>query len=516
MKKRFLCLIMALCLFAALLPVTALADSKPDAKFDFFLTGQDERPTASEGPVKDNGFPEVMLDTEAALTMHPGDGAQYYVTTKTDSNFPDNTYLNPGTEDNWNVKFEYPADGIPTVTLKDANIVNRFGLWFGGVNIPMTSDIKIILEGDNHFEYITPNEDMVFPAHGLFNMNTTGTVTITGSGKLSFASDTHSYNTGVIMGRGDIVLDHVEVFMSLPETKGKSNGIHTTGGDIIMKGGSWTVDSYDDPDTFHAVGQENGYRNNQEAIHSAVFAKKRADGTGGNFVVEDGAKVLIMVSPFVNKNNNGVVMYTEGKFTIRDSTVEIGLIGKVPTGVSIFSEKPTFEYADDTYYIVATKAAQPSYTPGELVLTPAINKVVDWFNFQKLSQLTYFKITPGGDGGPTCEMPIVSDTLPPSATFATTATTASTKPTTAPTSAPTSAPTTAPTETTPVDTDTQKDSGNGVLILIIVLCVLALAGGGFALYWFVFRKRAETEVIEEEAEEPEEESEEAEATEETE
>ena len=504
MKKRFLCLIMALCLFAALLPVTALADSKPDAKFDFFLTGQDERPTASEGPVKDNGFPEVMLDTEAALTMHPGDGAQYYVTTKTDSNFPDNTYLNPGTEDNWNVKFEYPADGIPTVTLKDANIVNRFGLWFGGVNIPMTSDIKIILEGDNHFEYITPNEDMVFPAHGLFNMNTTGTVTITGSGKLSFASDTHSYNTGVIMGRGDIVLDHVEVFMSLPETKGKSNGIHTTGGDIIMKGGSWTVDSYDDPDTFHAVGQENGYRNNQEAIHSAVFAKKRADGTGGNFVVEDGAKVLIMVSPFVNKNNNGVVMYTEGKFTIRDSTVEIGLIGKVPTGVSIFSEKPTFEYADDTYYIVATKAAQPSYTPGELVLTPAINKVVDWFNFQKLSQLTYFKITPGGDGGPTCEMPIDATTDP--ATEPTSAPT-TTKPTFAPTVAPTTATKPAANDATSgtlaAGDNTSEEQNGGLSWLYILLGVVILAGIGVIALVLVKKKTADSEEIEDSEEEDE-------------
>lgn len=483
MKKRFLCLFLALCLFAALLPITALADSKPEAKFDFFLSGQDKRLEAVKDQPAGDGFPEVMLDTEAALTMQAGDEAKYYVTTKTDSNFPENSYLNPGSESDWNVKFEYPADGIPTVTLKDANLVNRFGLWFGGVNIPMTSDIKIILEGENHFEYITPNEDVVFPAHGLFNMNTTGTVTITGSGKLTFASDSHSYNTGVIMGRGDIILDHVEVFMSLPETKGKSNGIHTTGGDVIIKGGSWTVDSFDDPDTFHAVGQSNGYRNNQEAIHSAVFVQKRADGTGGNLIVEDGATVLIMVSPFINENNKGIVMFTEGKFTIKDSTVEIGLIGKVPAGVSLFAEKPTFEYKDDTYYIIATKSAQPRYTPGKLVLTHDEKRVVDWFNQKRINQLTYFKVTPGGEGGPTCEMPVDATIAPVTEPTA--------APTVAkPTVAPTVAPTAAPTETAPPDTDTGKDSGNW-LIPVIVICVLVLVGG--VVLWFVIRKRKNPE-----------------------
>ena len=506
MKKRFLCLLMTVCLFAALLPTTVLADGKPDAKFDFMLSGQDQvLPYAVEGPAKEHGFPEVMLDTEVALTMKAGDAPQYYATKQNDPNFSDNFYLTPGTSDDWSVKFEYPADGIPTVTLKDAKIVNRFGLWFGGVNVPMTSDIKIVLEGTNHIEYITPNTDSVFPRHGLFNMNTTGTVTITGSGKLTFASDTHSFNTGVIMGRGDIVLDHTDIFMTLPETKGKSNGIHTTGGDVIIKGGNWTVDSYDDPNTLHAQGQTDGHRNNQEAIHSAVFVQKRADGTGGNFIVEDGATVLIMVSPFVNEKNKGVVMYTEGKFTIKDSTVELGLIGKVPTGVSFFTEKPTFEYKDDTYYIIATKTSQAKYTPGKAVLTPAMNKVVDWFNHKNMAQLTYFKVTPGGAGGPTCEMPAQATTPPVESTPTTAPTTEPTValPTVPPTTAPASSATpnatapTAPASTGTTGTDAEKDSGNSNLVLIIVLVVLVVAGGGFALYWFVLRKPEEAEETEE-------------------
>lgn len=513
MKKRFLCLFLALCLFASLLSVTALADEKPVAKFDFLLSGQDARPAPGDSPSAKNGIPDVMLDTEAALTMNAGDEAKYYVTTKTDSNFPDNTYLNPGTESNWNVKFEYPADGIPTVTLKDANLVNKFGLWFGGVNIPMTSDIKIVLEGENHIEFLVTNDDKVFPAHGLLNMNTTGTVTITGDGKLTFASDSHSYNTGVIAGRGDVILDHVDIYMDLPETKGKSNGIYTTGGDIIIKGGKWTVNSYDDPNTYHAIGQSSGYRNNQEAIHSAVFAKKRADGTGGNFVVEDGANVLLMVSPFVNENNGGVVIYTEGKFTIKDSTVEIGLIGKVPSNASIFKEKPTLEYADDTYYIVATNAKYPEYFPENPVLIPYETRAVDWFNFKKVHQLTYFKISAGGEGGPTCLMPPVTETTPPTTAPATTATTATT--TTKPiTNAPTAEPTNAPTASVDNNT-TAEDKSGSILWLYILLGVVALAGIGVLGLILIKRNAADAE--EEDTEEIEEETEEkAENTEETE
>jgi len=530
MKKRFLCLLFALFLFVSLIPATVLADEateKPEVKFDFMLSGQDERIPPVDGKTDTEALPAVMLDEDVALTMKAGDEPVYYATTQsTNPTFPNNFYLSPGSAAEWNVKFEYPADGIPTVTLKDAKIINKFGLWFGGVNIPMTSDIKIVLEGTNRFEYLTPNEDSTFPKRGLFNMNTTGTVTITGSGKLDIYSDSHSTQTGAIMGRGDIILDHVDIFMSMPETKGKSNGIQTTGGDIIMKGGSWTIDSYDDPKTLHAVGQESGYRNNQEAIHSAVFAKKRADGTGGNFVVEDGAKVLIMASPFVNDYNKGVLMYTEGKFTIKNSTVEIGLVGKVPTGVSIFAEKPTFEFTNDTYYIVAIKTKKADYTPGTLALTPDLTRAVDWFNHERMAQLTYFKVTPGGEGGPTCAMPPVEEEeewTPPvedntgntgntgnndntgnTGNTGNNDNTGNTDNTPEPSQpAPTQPAQPAPTEgtkdpaevVTPNATEQKAEdnqdgegSGNGLLILVIVLCVLAVGGSGFAVYWFVLRK----------------------------
>lgn len=481
MKKRFFCLLLVLVLMAGLLPMNVLADAdKPDAKFDFILSGE-----------------EMPEDTDAALVMKAGDDAQYYATKQTDPNKPDNWYLTPGTDAEWNVKFEYPADGIPTITLKDAKIVNKFGLWFGGINIPMTSDVKVVVEGDNHLEYLS-GTDTVFPAYGSLMLRTTGTTTVTGTGKLDFASDHHSISSdksitsGVLAADGDIILDNVEIFISMPETKGKTNGICSTGGDIIMKGGSLTIVAYDDPETLHDPGKDSGYRCNQEAIHSAVFVKKREDGTGGNFTVQDGAEVLIMASPFVNKENKGILMFTEGTFTIKDSTVEIGLVGKIPSGVSLFDKKPTLEFANDTYTITATKSKYPGYEHGVVALTPAEDKLVDFLaDDVRLTQLTYFKVTPGGPGGPYCELPEEepteapepAETQSPEPTQKAPEPTEETKP--EPTTAPTQAP--EPTEKQDDPTPAKKGPSNGLVIAVVVICVLAIAASGFALYWFVFR-----------------------------
>ena len=492
MKKRFLCLLMALCLIAVLLPVTALADEKPDAKWDFALKGNEKAPE----------------DDQAELVMKAGDEAKYYATKQSDPSFPSNWYLTPGSESEWNVKFEYPADGIPTITMKDAKIVNGCGLWFGGYNIPMTSDVKLVLEGSNYISSAKYAGPLVF--------RTTGTATVTGSGKLEVAGDTHSMDSGFIASYGNLILDHANIVLNFPESWGKTNGLATRGGDIIMKGGSLTLVAYDDPNTTHEPGKDSGYTHNQESFYSAVYAKKREDGTGGNFTVQDGATFIAMGSPVasVSKSvelNKGQMIYVDGKFTIKDSTVELALIGKVASSSSLFGAKPTMEYANDTYYVVATKTKQPAVVLDTATLTPVMDKVVDYFSHTSLGQLTYFKVTPGGTGGPTSAQPPVveeEEWVPP-----TEATTATTKPTTTtPTTAPTTAttPTTsstkateatkAPTKATEANTattdkqdvttgDDSTESGNGLMVVVIVICAVVIVGSGFALYWFVFRKK---------------------------
>jgi len=513
MKKRFLCLLMALFLFASLIPLTASADEaaateKPDAKFDFVLSGNAKAPE----------------DDQAELVMKAGDEPKYYITAQSDPNNPTYWYLAPGSDTEWNVKFEYPADGIPTITMKDAKIINGCGLWFGGFNIKMTSDVKLVLEGTNYMgggKYAGP---MVF--------NTTGTATITGSGTLEFSSNSHSYQSGYLASFGDMVLDNVNITMNFPETWGRTNGLSAQGGDITMKGGSITIVAYDDPKTTHAEGKESGYERNQEAIHSAVYVKKSEDGKGGNFTVQDGAKFTVMASPTACSSNgvainNGLMICLDGKFTIKDSTVELGLIGRVGSAIAIFAEKPTLEFANDTYYVVATKTKQAAYTHGTAALTPDMEKVVDWFTHTRMAQLTYFKVTPGGAGGPTSAQPPVEEEeewTPPvedntgntgnngntgntgnNDNTGNTGNNDNTGNTPEPSQpAPTQPAKPAPTEgkkdpaevVTPNATEKEKDSktddgeggGDVLMIVIIVACVLAVGGSGFAVYWFVLRK----------------------------
>ena len=265
MKKQIFCLLLALILAIGVLPVTALADTaKPEAKFDFILSGE-----------------EIPEDTDAALVMNAGDEPKYYATKQTDSAKPDNWYLTPGSATEWNVKFEYPTDGIPTVTLKDAKIINKFGLWFGGINIPMTGDVKVVVEGTNQIAYESGTDEDL-PLYGALILHTTGTSTIMGPGKLNITSDHHytkdgqSVISGALACDGDLILENVELFLSLPETKGRTNGISTTGGNVTMKGGSLTLVSYDDPETTHDPGASAGYRRNQETMHSAVSVRKTA------------------------------------------------------------------------------------------------------------------------------------------------------------------------------------------------------------------------------------------------
>lgn len=508
MKKQFLCLLLALVLTVGLLPVTALADTaKPEAKFDFILSGA-----------------EIPEDTEAALVMNAGDEPRYYATKQSDPAFPNNYYLSPGTETEWNVKFAYPAVGIPTVTLKDAKIINKFGLWFGGIDMPMTSDVKVVVEGTNQIEYVS-GTDQDLPLYGALILHTTGTSTIAGPGKLNITSDHHYYkdgksvNSGALACDGDLILENVELFISLPESKGKTNGICTTGGNVTMKGGSLTLVSYDDPETTHDPGSQDGYRRNQETMHSAVSVKKTEGGEGGNFTVQDGAKVLIMGSPCKSSYNNGHMIYTEGTFIIKDSTVELGLVGKT-SSVYLFGNKPTLEFKDNTYTISATKT-KPEYTHGQVAITPKEDKLVDYLSDDvRAVTLTYFKVAPGGPGGPHCELPPEeppvnvtppenpdnkddepeepeepqptepqptepAPTEPAPTEPAPTESQAATQPagdTTQPSQTP--AATQQPDNTTP----TEKDSGNGLLTWVIVICSVLIAGCGFALYWFVFRK----------------------------
>ena len=102
MKKKLFGILLALCLVVGLLPVTALADNT--AKI-LILGSVELSVTEGGAPVytKNKEFDAANLSdgscTFKAWTQEPCDGTG-----------------------SWNVKFEWPAGGTPTVTLKDAKM----------------------------------------------------------------------------------------------------------------------------------------------------------------------------------------------------------------------------------------------------------------------------------------------------------------------------------------------------------------------------------------------------------
>lgn len=293
----------------------------------------------------------AQVGSSYQIRMNQGAAPVYFVTKQADSNNPNNWYtVKEGDESNYNVKLDYSGT-VPTLTLRNATIKNILGLSLGGGYAPTSTKTtttncpyKVVLIGENSIETTGAN------TYGALDFITAGDVTFTGEGTLTITSN-KSLNTtrfgGAITGYGNILFDDVNVNIVLPEITGKTHAIVSLGGDIIVNGGELNITGYDDPNTFHAEGATSGYARNAEAMYSAFYAEKNADGTaGGNLTVRNGAKVTVVASPY---HCNAVVTET---FTIENSDVEIGIAGN-DLGGYVFTTAPILRF-DGGY--VATAA----------------------------------------------------------------------------------------------------------------------------------------------------------------
>jgi hypothetical protein len=217
----------------------------------------------------------------------------------------------------------------------------------------------------------------------------------------------------VYVANGSLILDNANLTVLTSEEWGCSYGISVEKGDMTVKGGSVKIVGYDNASTTHYEGKTTGYNLNANAIYAGIAVFKTDDAaTNGNLTVEDGAKVTVAVSICKNTNNpNNEAVVTQGKFTIKDSEVEIALIGKCLDGSKLFLAKPTLEYKDGAYTVTATKTkkATPTlveydrdkYTKDMTALAPDTSKVVDWAETTSLGSITYFKVVAGGSGAGT-------------------------------------------------------------------------------------------------------------------
>ena len=112
--KRILTFVLMVCLIIGLLPMAAYAESDKPV---FYL----------EYAAKDTGHTEGPGGIR--VEMKAGDEPKYWVTGEFDAaNYAGYYFMKEGTAAEWNVKLEYPENGIPTVTLKNAKI-NKVYRW---------------------------------------------------------------------------------------------------------------------------------------------------------------------------------------------------------------------------------------------------------------------------------------------------------------------------------------------------------------------------------------------------
>ena len=384
MKKRILCLAVTLCLLVGLLPVTALA-AQPNGRFYYLDYGGNSRVggayvTMSEGmnPVY---LVNRVLTAEEITAANDSQTSSKAIYTRKTTEIPADNYI----------KLEYPTGGVPTVTLHNVYVNNSFGLAVGWYKVSNTTNAgyvtttsySIVLEGSNTIEN-TGN------SYSAFKANTTGNVTITGSGSLTLSCNMTSDTYGVLSTLGDLTFDNTTVNVICPEDYGKSNGITTDCGSVTVKGGSLTVTGIDDPNTTHAAVATSGGRRNAEAMYSAIRLRKAdialttSDTTalGGDLTIQDGAKVTLLGSPYKTD-----LVKIDGTFTIKDSDVEIGLAGKLNSS-TLLNTAPTFAYTNGYNAIASTTAC--SYASATATTTAPAK--TDPYAEADVATYKYFKV----------------------------------------------------------------------------------------------------------------------------
>ncbi len=125
MKRRILSLLLALCLVIGLLPMIALAEDTETATLTFKTRA---------------GTSGSMVTWTPALTA--GMSPAYAKTTKEGT-----TTTEGASATDWNIKVEWNPNDKPTLTLKDAYLVNNAIAYTHTITIGGSSDFVIQVEG---------------------------------------------------------------------------------------------------------------------------------------------------------------------------------------------------------------------------------------------------------------------------------------------------------------------------------------------------------------------------------
>ena len=336
MKIKVLTLLLALCLFVGLLPTTAMAAS--------------EAATLSYAEIGD------FHTSPVSVTLKEGDEAKYFLTKDgVDADWPLVSYLvaNGASADNYNVKFEYAAGGVPTIYLKDAVITSDFGLTLG--NASNTFDAKLIVESDST---IGKTHSDAYRDHCV-NFLTGGDVTITGAGKLTIhGSGRLNVSEGYILTHGNLLIKDTSIDLIEAPRYGEGQ-VYYGASAIMAEGGDITIDH----SNIYA-----DYNGSKKSVTNLLVATD-VNGKGGNITIKNRSDVEMWSAGTKTNGCNAFNIpldedLTDNKtwlITIENSNVEAGMTYHAAGSYSIFnvsSNQVVLKDTDEAYAQVPDSAGE--------------------------------------------------------------------------------------------------------------------------------------------------------------
>lgn len=382
MKKKILSLLLALCLIVGLLPLAAMAEEAtvPEKWIRTSINNAGTRFWYYDGvDASGANLPKYWV---------PGTAATYATTTAEGA-------VADGTADNWNLKFEWPADGNPTLTFKGATLkgaYNEYPLQLSG-NV----DLTVVIESDSSID--TTNR-------AAFYVTNSGLTTITGPGKLTLTSTDGfclqfaAFPTNLLAAAGLIKDAHIEI-----KVQGESSnrcGIGFYGGDLTIDNSKVHITGVQKSLAIWGYGK---YTKDATGAVTKVGSSWKAgenDTTKRNLIIQNGSEVTGTVSGRQAIGANGDII-------IKDSTVEFS-VSSAENNFPVFAKKPVLEgnytaiasekkdgsgavayeaskYADHRYFKITPKASSGGTTGGTTGTTPSNPQTGDTFNVVLVSAL---------------------------------------------------------------------------------------------------------------------------------
>ena len=366
MKRTLIGILLVVCLVVGLLPITALADNT--AKIMIMAS--------QELSVTEGGAPAYLKNKEVDLANKADGSTTFKGWTQ-----------EPGDKSNWNVKFEWPQGGIPTVTLKDAkfdyydnttetyayvkdssgNLVstaNRTtqdieGSTMGGTEknllvgaiMPVKGcniDLKVVLKGNNMVETgagfvhadMTVKENFDEYMAGTYNDYYFKNLTFVGEGENKTVVDGGGIGIHT-KGGYDVSFENVNLDISTTVKGSNAIPIHVTEGNLTITGGHLKVKNMNNIAVWTKNGGDiiiNGDITVENKLSSTsgasgIYAKKgevivnggKIVGTGHNCPIFNALDAVIINGGDLKLTSAYYAIYpTPGaKFEINGGTIEV-------------------------------------------------------------------------------------------------------------------------------------------------------------------------------------------------